>query len=158
MGTSMVSAYGQAEGYVWMAPRVDVRLSKRVTLKGGFLAAGSLLGDYNVYNSTIKSYAPRQAGTRVMAVQGGVVYDVNSHLQVWASVAHVEGFVHPLWMSPSEIVPIDATAVSGGFDYHFDNGAALGMSFSIVRDRAGSMWPLMYGYHPYDSYLWGSLY
>ena len=95
-GTSMVSVGGKGNAYMWVAPSVDYRASERLTLRGGFVAAGSLLGGYELRGNS-RSLAPVRRGTQLMGASVGADYQASDRLTLWATLTHVGGWHEPLW-------------------------------------------------------------
>lgn len=142
MGTMVTSGYGRTAGLSWVAPRVAFRPTDRLTLRGGFAVAGSLTGGYAIQGRGPQTISLRRTPTQLTAFHAGAEYRIDDRLKVWASVAHVDGWVTPLWTDLA--MPVDATAFSGGFQYRFDSGSAFEMHVTVIRDHAGSLPALFY--------------
>ena len=145
-GATVASGFGRTQGLMWVAPSVEYQASPKLTLRGGFATAGTLIGaDYQLQGRQPRSLAPRKQGTRAGAVWAAAEYHPNDRLWLWASAKLLFGYMQPLWLDHS--LPLQAAALSGGFAYRFDNDQLLEMHVSIVRDRYGSTFGLMY--NPY---------
>lgn len=136
-GTSMVTCMGKGNAYVWAAPSVDYQPSDRLTLHGGFVAVGSLLGGYQLQGNA-RSLAPVRRGTQLVGATVGADYQVNDRLTIWASLTHVGGWHEPLWLPFDESMRVGVTAFSGGFSYALSDESLLEMHFHIVHDHYGN--------------------
>ena len=143
-GMSVSAGWGKTDALMWTAPSLEYRANDRLTVYGGFSYSGSLLGSYQLYGNAPRSLAPRKQGTRVVAGNVGVDYQVNDRLNVWATVWHLGGWVEPLWRQRGDVVELNATAVSGGFGYAFKGGSRLEMQFTVVNDRTGGLGQMLY--------------
>ena len=142
MGTSMMSGYGRTAGLSWVAPRVAFRATDRLTLRGGFAVAGSLTGGYAIQGRGPQTISLRRTPTQLTAVHASAEDRIDDRLKVWATMAHADGWVTPLWSDIA--MPVNATAFSGGFQYRFDSGTAFEMHVTVIHDRAGSLPALFY--------------
>ena len=149
-GTSFVSGWGKSNAYVWVAPSVEYRANERLTLRGGFAYAGSLLDSYELQGYA-PSFAPRRGGTRLVAARVSADYRVNDRLGLWASVTRIGGWHEPLWTPKGEAQPVDVTMISGGFSYALSDDSMLEMHFHFVHDRHGNDALGILG-HPYYGY------
>lgn len=150
-GTSFVSGWGKSIAFLWTAPSVEYRANDRLTIRGGFAYAGSLLNGYQLQGYTY-NYAPRRNGTRLAAAKVEADYWVNDRLNIWASVTRIGGWHEPLWTPRGEALGVDVTMVSGGFSYELSNSSLLEMHFHFVHDHYGNSALGLLG-HPY--YGWG---
>lgn len=146
-GVTVGSGWGKTDALLWTAPRVEYRASERLTLRGGFALAGSLMPGY-VLQMPVTSYAPRRQGTRLMAGFASARYRVNDRFSVWASLQHVGGWHEPLWTPQGEAFNVGLTAFSGGFAYELSNHSLFEMHFHIVHDHYGNSALGLLG-HPY---------
>lgn len=143
VGGTVMSGFGHSQALTWVAPRVSYRASERLTLHGGFVAAGTLLpNNFALQGRGVQSLAPRREGTRAAALWAAGDYRVSDNLRLWAAVAVARGWLQPLWASES--MPLKAAAFDGGFAYRFDGGSVLAMHFSVVYDQYGSLFGLPY--------------
>ena len=148
MGSTIEAGFGRAEAITWAAPSMSYRVTEKLTLRGGFTVAGSLLPrGYALHGRGPQSLAPVRQGTQVGGVWGQVEYKANDHLLIWATAARMTGFVQPLWADGSQ--PVDVTSLSGGFAYRFDQGSILSMHFHFVHDNYGYMLHPPYGHSYY---------
>ena len=135
-GATVASGFGRTQSLMWVAPSVERQLNDRLTVNVGFAAAGSLLHSYEIHGYGPTSLAPRRTGTRLGAVWASAEYKVNDRLWLWAEVAHLTGYVQPLWLDGA--LPIEATALSGGVAYEFPGGSLLELHFHFVHDHYGT--------------------
>ena len=151
-GATVAAGYGHTQSLVWTAPSVTYRASERLTVSGGLAAAGSLMpaGGYALHGRGERSLAPRREGTKAGALWVNATYHPNDRLWLWGSVAHVTGYVQPLWLDGA--VPIEATAISGGVEYALGNGSMIGMHFHFVHDHYGNLLYQPYGHGWYGPY------
>lgn len=149
-GTSMVSVGGKGNAYMWVAPSVDYRASERLTLCGGFVAAGSLLGGYELRGNS-RSLAPVRRGTQLMGASVGADYQASDRLTLWATLTHVGGWHEPLWTPFDESLRVGVTALSAGFIYALSEESMFEMHFHFVHDHYGNDALGILG-HPYYGY------
>lgn len=149
-GTSVVSMCGKGNAYVWAAPSVDYRASDRLTLHGGFAAAGSLLGGYELQGNS-RSLAPCRRGTQLVGAAVGADYRVSDRLTLWATLTHVGGWHESLWSPFNEAFNVGVTTLSGGFSYALSDESLLEMHFHFVHDHYGNDALGILG-HPYYGY------
>ena len=147
-GSMVATGWGKTDALVWVAPRVGYQVNDRLWVGGGFAAAGSLLGGYQVTGLWNQSLAPRRQGTQVMAARAEAEYRVGDHLTVWASLAYAGGWFEPLWAPRGEALSLGLTALSGGFAYETDNHTFFEMHFHIVHDQYGNAAHGLWG-HPW---------
>ncbi len=150
-GVTVGSGWGKTDALMWTAPRVEYRISDRLTIRGGFAMVGSLLPGYEL-QMPVRSYAPRKHGTRMLAGFASARYRVNDRLSIWASLQHVGGWREPLWTPQGEAFNVGLTAFSGGFAYELSDQSFFEMHFHIVHDHYGNSALGLLG-HPY--YGWG---
>lgn len=151
MGSSVAAGFGRTEAISWAAPSVSYRATDKLTIRGGFTIAGSLLPNgYALQGRTPRSMAPVRQGTQLGGVWAQAEYRANDHLLIWATAARMTGFAQPLWSDSA--LPIDIRTLSGGFAYRFDQGSILSMHFRFVHDSYGNML-----YPPYDHNYYGPL-
>ncbi|MBQ8703264.1 MAG: hypothetical protein IJ524_02685 [Bacteroidales bacterium] len=142
-GASVSSGFGQTQSLSWVAPSFEFHPTSRLTVNTGFAAVGSLMpSDYKLQGNNARSLAPLRAGTQATALWAEASYRINQRLWVWGAVAHVGGFAQPLWLDRS--LPLQATAFSGGFGYRFGENSILEMHIHIVRDKYGTLAPMLY--------------
>ena len=150
-GLSVSSGWGRTQSLSWLAPRVSYQATDRLKVGGGFAVAGSLMpAGYALHGREPRSLAPRQQGTQLGAVWAEAEYRVNDRLWVWGSVAKLTGYAQPLWLDGS--VPIEATAISGGFAYAIGEGSLLEMHFHFVHDHYGTAMSGLLGYPYYGHF------
>lgn len=135
-GATVASGFGRTQSLMWVAPSVERQVSDRLAVRAGFAAAGSLLNGYEIHGYGPTSLAPRKQGTRMNVLWASAEYKVNDRLWLWAEVAHLTGYVQPLWLDGA--VPIAATALSGGMAYEFPGGSLLEMHFHFIHDHYGT--------------------
>ena len=145
-GVTAAAGYGHTQSLGWTAPSVTYHANDRLTVSGGFAAAGSLMpvGGYALHGRGERSLAPRREGTRAGALWASATYHPNDRLWVWGSVAHVTGYAQPLWLDGA--LPIEATAISGGVEYALGNGRLIGVPFHFVHDHYGTLLHPPYGH------------
>lgn len=146
-GVTVGSGWGKTEALLWTAPRVEYRATERLTLRGGFAAMSSMTPGY-VLRMPVTSYAPRRQGTRLLGGFVSARYQVNSRLNIWASLQRVTGWHEPLWTPQGEALNVDLTSFSGGFAYELSNHSLFEMHFHIVHDHYGNSALGLFG-HPY---------
>ncbi len=134
-GATIASGFGRTQALSWVAPSFEMQVSDKLSVTGGFAAAGSLLGGYEVHAYT-PSMAPRKHGTRMGALWAMAEYKATDRLWLWAAVMHAGGYAQPLWRNAP--VPIGLTAVSGGLVYEFPQGSLLELHFHFVHDHYGT--------------------
>lgn len=134
-GSSVASGFGRTQSLTWVAPSFEYHATPRLTLSGGFAAAGSLLPDgFKLQGRSPVSLAPLRQGTRMNAMWAAARYQVNDRLLVWGSVAHLGGQMQPLWLDHS--MPLQTTAYSGGFAYSLSHKSLLEVHFHIIKDNS----------------------
>ena len=147
VGSSVAAGFGNTEAISWAAPSFSYRATDKLTIRGGFTVAGSLLPNgYALHGLSPRSLAPVKNGTQLGGVWAQAEYRVNDNLLIWATAARMNGFVQPLWANSS--MPVDVSSLSGGFAYRFEQGSILSMHFRFVHDSYGYMLHPPYG-HPY---------
>lgn len=137
VGSTVATGFGRTQSLSWVAPSLELKASDRLKVSGGFAAAGSLLGGYEVHGYTPSSLAPRKHGTRLGALWAMAEYKASDRLWLWASVMHVGGYAQRLWMDGS--APVGLTAVSGGLAYEFPQGSLLELHFHFIHDHYGTV-------------------
>lgn len=148
VGGAVLNGFGQTQALTWAAPSVAYHANRRLTLHGGFVAAGTLLpNDFQLHGRYGQSLAPRREGTRAGALWAAADWQASDNLRVWAAVAVARGWMQPLWADES--MPLAAVAVDGGFTYRFSGGSTLGMHFTFVHDSYGSLLYPPYCGYPY---------
>lgn len=153
-GSSVSAGFGHVQSLSWVAPSFEMHPTSRLTVNTGFASFGDLMpADYKLQAANPRSLAPLRSGTRATALWAEAEYQVNSRLWLWGAVAHISGFAQPLWLDSS--LPLQATAFSGGFGYHFGESSTLEMHINIVHDNYGTLAPLLYGdpsiHHPWNT-------
>lgn len=147
MGSTVQAGFGRTEAVSWVAPSFSYRVGKRLTLRGGFGVAGSLLSNgYALHGRSPQSLAPVRQGTELGGVWAQAEYRASDRLLIWGTASRMTGFVQPLWTDRA--LPVDATSLSGGFAYRFETGSMLAMHFHFVHDSYGYLLHPPYG-HPY---------
>ena len=148
VGSMVGAGFGRTEAVSWVAPSFKWRASERLTLRGGFGVAGSLMpGGYALHGRGPQSMLPLREGTQLGAVWAQAEYRAGENLLLWGSVARMTGFAQPLWATHS--LPVDATEVSGGMAYRFNQGSVLAMHFRFVHDEYGFLLHPPYGHNYY---------
>lgn len=148
VGSMVGAGFGRTEGVSWVAPSFKWRATERLTLRGGFAVAGSLLpGGYALHGREVRNMVPVRQGTELGAVWAQAEYRAGEKLWLWGSVARVTGFAQPLWANRA--LPVDATAVSGGLAYRFSENSLLAMHFRFVHDEYGFLLHPPYGHGYY---------
>lgn len=148
-GTSFVGGGGKSNAYFWTAPSVEYRVTKRLTLRGGFAYAGSLLDGYELHYTP--SFAPRRSGTRLVGAKVMADYWASDRMNIWFSLARMGGWHEPIWTPKGEAFPVDVTVLSGGFNYALSDDSMLEMHFHFVHDHYGNDALGILG-HPYYGY------
>ena len=148
VGTEVGAGFGRTQSVTWAAPSVKWRVNDRLTVRGGFGVAGSLMPQgYELHGREPRSMAPVRQGTTLGGVWAQAEYRVGERMLVWGNVMRMTGFVQPLWLDRSE--PVDMTSVSGGFAYRFSQGSVLAMHFSFVHDHYANLLYPPYGHSYY---------
>lgn len=148
VGGAVLSGFGNSQALTWAAPWVSYKATDRLTLHGGFAAAGTLLpNNFQLQGRGERSYAPRREGTRAGLLWAVGEYQASDNLRVWAAVAVARGWIQPLWAGES--LPLAAAAVDGGFAYRFSEGSVLAMHFRFVSDHYGTLLYPPYGHNYY---------
>lgn len=150
VGSSLMTSKGKGNAYMWVAPSVNYQANDRLTLRGGFLAVGSLLGGYELQGNS-RSLAPCRRGTQLMGAAIGADYTVSDRLTLWATVMHIGGWHEPVWSPFNEAFNIGVIALSGGFSYALSDESMLEMHFHFVHDHYGNDALGILG-HPYYGY------
>ncbi len=146
-GSSVSSGFGRIQSLSWVAPSFEYHATPRLSLTGGFAAAGSLLPDgFKLQGLSPASLAPLRQGTHMNAMWAAAKYRVNDRLLVWGAVAHLNGQLQPLWLDHS--LPLQTTTYSGGFEYAISHNSLLEFHFHIVHDNYGNS-ALGLHSHPY---------
>lgn len=142
-GVSVSGGFGRTLPYSWVAPSFELHPTNRLTVNAGFANIGSLMpSDYKLHGYFPADLSPRRTGTQATALWTEAQYRVGNRLSIWGAIAHIGGFAQPLWLDHS--MPLQATAISGGFDYRFAGGSLLEMHFTYIRDTYGTLTPLLY--------------
>lgn len=148
VGSTVGAGFGRTEALSWVAPSFKWRATEKLTLRGGFGVAGSLLpGGYALHGRGSQSMLPLREGTQLGAMWAQAEYRAGENLLLWGTVARLTGFAQPLWASHS--LPVNATAVSGGLAYRFSQGSVLAMHFRFVHDEYGFLLHPPYGHSYY---------
>ena len=134
-GSSVAAGFGRTQALGWVAPSFEVKPTSRLTVSSGLMAAADLLpADFSLKGYGDRSLAPRRQGTRLHAFWAKAEYQVNDRLWLWGAVAHVGGIAQPLWHDRS--LPLQATAVSGGFSYAVTDRSLFEMHFHFIKDNS----------------------
>lgn len=148
-GSSVASGFGRTQMLSWVAPSFEIAATSRLTVKGGLMAAGSLLPEgYKPQGYGARNLAPLRNGTSATMLWASAEYRVNERLLVWGSLAHIGGLYQPLWLDQS--LPLQATAYSGGFSYALSHKSLLEVHFHIVHDSYGTSTLGLMGYPYHD--------
>lgn len=147
LGSTVMAGFGHADAVSWVAPSVSYRVNEKLTLRGGFAMAGSLMPNgHALHGRGPLNLAPVRQGTELGGMWLQAEYRASDRLLIWGTASRMTGFVQPLWTNSA--LPVDATSVSGGFAYRFEKGSVLAMHFRFVHDSYGYMLHPPYG-HPY---------
>lgn len=145
VGTGFTSStQGDNRLFTAVAPSLTYHASDKLSLFAGFsiLSDLGLNPNYNVG----RSYAPRRnnGGTGLVTVEAGGEYQLNEKVWLAASVWHVGGQYAPFFGPLNgDAMEVSATAISAAAAFRFKNDNFLHLSFTIVRDHAGTL-PWMY--------------
>ncbi len=105
---------------------------------------GSLLpGGYTLQGRTPRNLAPRRVSV-ASTVDFVARYRAGDRLWIWGALSHAGGSAFGM--------PLDVTAISGGFAYALSESSLLEMHFHFVHDQYGSML-----YPPYGHTWYGPL-
>lgn len=159
LGTS----FGDNRLYTSVAPSLVYRPSDKWTVVGGFRITTDmgLNPNYSI-GSSQRSLAPYRTngGTGLASGYVEAQYHVNDNFWLAGSVYHIGGSYAPLF-GPlnSEAFNVSATAISAAAAFRFKNNNLLHISFTYVRDHAGTMPYMLYdtwmhagGFGPWDMY------
>lgn len=168
------TSWGDNRLYTSVAPSLIYRPSNRWSFDAGFrittdMGLGTLpasVGE-NTTSST-RSLAPyRNGGTGLASAHVEAVYQANDNLWLSAALYHMGGNYSPLY-SPfgGQSFDVSITALSAAAAFRFANDSWLNLSFTLVRDQAGTL-PLLYHdawmysgyrlYNPWGGYGFSSL-
>ncbi len=148
VGSMVQTGLGGSDAVGWVAPSFRVRANERLTLRGGFVAAGSMMpGGYVLQGRGVRNMVPVREGTQLGAAWVAAEYRASERLLLWGAASHVGGFAQPLWAQRA--LPVDATAVSGGLAYRFSHNSVLAMHFHFVHDEYGYLLHPPYGHGYY---------
>lgn len=150
----MATTRGDNRIFTSVAPSLTYHANDRLSFYGAFSVISDLglNPNYNVG----RSYAPRRnnGGTGLVSVEAGGEYRLNENIWLAASVWHVGGQYAPLFGPLNgSTMDVSATAISAAAAFRFKNDNYLHLSFTFVRDHAGTL-PWMY----HDAYMhsgWG---
>lgn len=159
LGTS----FGDNRLYTSVAPSLVYRPSDKWTVVGGFRITTDmgLNPNYSI-GSSQRSLAPYRTngGTGLASGYVEAQYQVNDNFWLAGSVYHIGGSYAPLF-GPlnSEAFNVSATAISAAAAFRFKNNNLLHVSFTYVRDHAGTMPYMLYntwmhagGFGPWGMY------
>lgn len=159
LGTS----FGDNRLYTSVAPSLVYRPSDKWTVVGGFRITTDmgLNPNYSI-GSSQRSLAPYRTngGTGLASGYVEAQYQVNDNFWLAGSVYHIGGSYAPLF-GPlnSEAFNVSATAISAVAAFRFKNNNLLHISFTYVRDHAGTMPYMLYdtwmhagGFGPWGMY------
>lgn len=159
LGTS----FGDNRLYTSVAPSLVYRPSDKWTVVGGFRITTDmgLNPNYSI-GSSQRSLAPYRTngGTGLASGYVEAQYQVNDNFWLAGSVYHIGGSYAPLF-GPlnSEAFNVSATAISAAAAFRFKNNNLLHISFTYVRDHAGTMPYMLYdtwmhagGFGPWGMY------
>lgn len=159
LGTS----FGDNRLYTSVAPSLVYRPSDKWTVVGGFRITTDmgLNPNYSI-GSSQRCLAPYRTngGTGLASGYVEAQYQVNDNFWLAGSVYHIGGSYAPLF-GPlnSEAFNVSATAISAAAAFRFKNNNLLHISFTYVRDHAGTMPYMLYdtwmhagGFGPWGMY------
>ena len=159
LGTS----FGDNRLYTSVAPSLVYRPSDKWTVVGGFRITTDmgLNPNYSI-GSSQRSLAPYRTngGTGLASGYVEAQYQVNDNFWLAGSIYHIGGSYAPLF-GPlnSEAFNVSATAISAAAAFRFKNNNLLHISFTYVRDHAGTMPYMLYdtwmhagGFGPWGMY------
>lgn len=159
LGTS----FGDNRLYTSVAPSLVYRPSDKWTVVSGFRITTDmgLNPNYSI-GSSQRSLAPYRTngGTGLASGYVEAQYQVNDNFWLAGSVYHIGGSYAPLF-GPlnSEAFNVSATAISAAAAFRFKNNNLLHISFTYVRDHAGTMPYMLYdtwmhagGFGPWGMY------
>ena len=159
LGTS----FGDNRLYTSVAPSLVYRPSDKWTVVGGFRITTDmgLNPNYSI-GSSQRSLAPYRTngGTGLASGYVEAQYQVNDNFWLAGSVYHIGGSYAPLF-GPlnSDAFNVSATAISAAAAFRFKNNNLLHISFTYVRDHAGTMPYMLYdtwmhagGFGPWGMY------
>lgn len=157
----MANNYGDNRAFTTVAPTLTYHVNDRLSFMGGF----GITSDFGLnahYNANNRSYAPykqRNGGTGIIAAQFAAEYQVSENVWLAASISHIEGAYAPFYGPMNGgAFDVSATAISAAAAFRFNNDKYLHLSFTFIRDHAGTL-PYMYhdawmhNFGPWDGYF-----
>lgn|GEM_PF-1520278 len=164
VGAGVIAASGGGGRMLYhAAPSFVVRPSDRLTIHAGFdIRTDMGLGGGYDLGPTPRSLAPyRSCGTRLISGGAGVAYRAGRDVWLWGAVSHIGGTYAPFFGPASgSVVNVSATALSAAAAFRFADDNYLHLSFTYVRDHAGTLGSLWYdawrGGYGYGGGAWGT--
>lgn len=150
------SALGDNRLFTSVAPSIAYHASDRLSFYGGF-SITSDLGLNPSYNAG-RSRAPRRSngGTGLVSAEAGGEYRLNERVWLAASVWHLRGEYAPLFGPLNgDAVEMSATAISAAAAFRFKDNNYLHLSFTYVRDNAGTLPWMCYDSFMHSGFGWG---
>lgn len=135
----MATSRGDNRLFTSVAPSLTYHASDRLSFYGAFSVVSDL--GLNPSYNVGRSYAPRRnGGTGLVSLEAGGEYRLNDHIWLAASVWHAGGEYAPLFGPLNgSAMDVSATAVSAAAAFRFNNDNYLHLSFTFVRDHAGTL-------------------
>ena len=139
MGTN----YGDNRLYTSVAPSLTYRSNDKWQLHAGFRITSDMGLSTLPADPTPKSMAPyrhRNGGTDLASAHFSAEYRVNENMWLMATVYHIGGSYAPLYSPmPGQVFDVSATALSAAAAFRFGNDNLLRLTFTYVRDHAGTL-------------------
>lgn len=153
--SGVVSGWNGAGSYMGLAPKLSYSFDDQWKIKAGFAVLSDFGSNFGVVEPV--SLAPRRYSNT--AVAGAVTLENHPTDKIWWSVRGfmATGSINPalmLYPTPAMHQPgydLNAYGASASIRYKIRNNNYLDFHFSVVRDRAGSLMPMMFNpwCHPY---------
>ena len=139
MGTS----YGDNRLFTSVSPSLVYRPSDKWTLVGGFRITTDMgLNPNYTIGTNQRSLAPYKTngGTGLASGYVEAQYQVNENFWLAGSIYHIGGSYAPFYGPLNgEAFQVSATAISAAAAFRFSNNNLLHISFTYIRDHAGTM-------------------
>ncbi len=159
----MGTGYGDNRLFTSVAPSITYRVDDKWTITGGFRITTDMeLNPNHSVGSNQRSLAPykKNGGTGVVSGRVEAQYQVNENFWLAGSIYHMSGNYNPFYgLMNGEAFKVSATAISAAAAFRFNNNNLLHISFTYIRDHAGTMpfmlhdaWMHGGGFTPFDIY------
>lgn len=152
--SGVVSGWHGTGSYLGVAPKISYSFNDQWKIKAGFVALSDFGANFGVVEPI--SLAPRRYSNTALA--GAVTVENHPTDRLWWSVTGfmATGSINPAWMLyPTPALhhagyDLNAYGATASIRYKTRNNNYFDFHMSVIRDRAGSLVPMMFDpwYHP----------